>query len=276
MNQLPKRTLGQTGYEATVLALGGVTYNLLPDDEAVAVVNRAIDLGINYIDTGHGYKESERKIGLVMAERRDEVYLATKTKSRDYDGMAADIEESLRRLRTDRIDCVQLHDFKDEDDLLAVTAPDGALKAIEKFRKDGAVRFVGITGHRDPEILARALREYSFDTILCSLGAVHAAVRPFYDTIMPVARERGVGVLGMKVMAYGFLKDHAADALRYVMGLPGVSAALVGVDNIEQVEANVAVARECRPLSEAEQADLLSTAESIYRRRIDEAWFIKT
>ncbi len=275
MNQLPKRPLGQTGFEATVLALGGVTYNLLPDDEAVAVVHRAIDLGINYIDTAHGYKEGERKIGLVMAERRDEVYLATKTTSRDYDGMAADIEEGLRRLQTDRIDCVQLHDFKDEDDLLAVTAPDGALKAIEKFRKDGAVRFVGITGHRDPKILAMALQEYPFDTILCSLGAVHAAVRPFYDTIMPVARERGVGVLGMKVMAYGFLKDHAADALRYVMGLHGVSAAVVGMDNIEQVEANVAVARECRPLSETEQSELLSTADRVYRERVDEAWFIQ-
>jgi len=275
MNQLPKRPLGQTGFEATCLALGGVTYNLLPDDEAAAVVNRAIDLGINYIDTAHGYKESERKIGLVMAERRDEVYLATKATSRDYDGMAADIEEGFKRLRTDRIDCVQLHDFKDEDDLRAVTAPDGALKAIEKFRKDGTVRFVGISGHRDPEILAKALQEYPFDTVLCSLGAVHAAVRPFYETIMPVARERGVGVLGMKVMAYGFLKDHATEALRYVMGLTGVSTAVVGVDNIEQLEANVAVATECEPLGETEQADLLSTAESIYRRRIDEAWFIQ-
>ena len=93
---------------------------------------------------------------------------------------------------------------------------------------------------------------------------------------MPVARERGVGVLGMKVMAYAFLKDHATDALRYVMGLSGVSTAVVGVDNIEQLEANVAVATECEPLSGAEQTDLLSTAESIYRRRIDEAWFIKS
>ena len=122
----------------------------------------------------------------------------------------------------------------------------------------------------------RALQEYPFDTILCSLGAVHAAVRPFYDTIMPVARERGVGVLGMKVMAYGFLNDHAADALRFVMGLAGVATAVVGVDNIEQVEANVAVARQCRPLSETEQSELLSAAERIYRERVDEAWFIKT
>ena len=275
MTALPQRPLGRTGCNVSVLALGGVTYNFLPDAEAAAVVHRAIDLGINYIDTAHGYKESERKIGPVMAERRDEVYLATKGGSRDYDGMAADIEESLRRLRTDRLDCVQLHDLKDEADLAAALAPDGAVKAIEKFQASGAVRFVGVTGHRDPGILAKALREYPFDTILCSLGAVHAAVRPFHETILPAARERGVGVLGMKVMAYAFLKDMAAEALRFVMGLDGVTSAVVGVDNIEQLEANAAVARRCEPLSDDEQSHLLAEAERIYRARADEAWFIK-
>lgn len=276
ISTLPTRPLGNTGFDVTCLALGGVTYNLLEDDaEAAAVISRAIDLGINYIDTAHGYADSERKIGLVMAERRDEVYLATKTTSRDYDGMSADIAESLRRLQTDTIDCVQLHDFKDTDDLRAVTAADGALKAIEKFRATGSVRFVGITGHRDPAILAKALTEYDFDTILCSLGAVHHAVRPFYDTIVPVARERGVGVLGMKVMAYAFLADHAEAALRFVMGLDGVATAVVGVDNIEQVEANIAVARRCEPLSDDEQAKLLAEAKRIYETRKSEAWFIK-
>ncbi len=275
MSDLPKRPLGRTGFDVTVLSLGGVKYNFLPDDEAAAVVHRALDLGINYIDTAHGYKESERKIGLVTGERRDEVYLATKGTGRDRDGMRANIEESLRRLRTDHLDCVQIHDFKDEDDLRAITAPDGALKAIEEFRRDGTVRFVGLTGHRDPAILAKALEEYPFDTLLCSLGAVHAAVRPFYDTVMPVAKRRGVGVLGMKVMAYAFLADWAEEALRFVMGLDGVSSAVVGVDTIEQLEANVAVARLCEPLSETDQSAFLTEAERIYHRREDEAWFVK-
>lgn len=274
MNALPERPLGNTGFDVKRLALGGVTYNLGDDASAVEVVNRALDLGINYIDTAHGYKDSERKIGLVLADRRDEVFLATKSTSRDYDGMSADIDESLRRLQTDRIDCMQLHDVKDADDLRAATGPNGALKAIEKFRSDGTVRFVGITGHRDPAILAMALKEYDFDTILTSLGAVHHAVRPFYDTVMPVARERGVGVLGMKVMAYAFLKDHAEAALRFVMGLDGVSAAVVGVDNIEQVEANVAAAKRFEALSPDEEQKLLLTARDIYETRKSEAWFI--
>ena len=249
-------------------------YNFLEDSEAAAVVHRAIDLGINYIDTAHGYKESERKIGLVMAERRDEVVLATKSGQRDRDGMAAEIEESFKRLRTDRIDCVQIHDLHTEEDLAKITGPDGALKAIESFVRDGSVRCVGVTSHVNPDLLARALRDYPFDTILTSLGAMHAAVRPFYETIMPVAQERGVGVLAMKVMAYGFLKDHTERALRFVLGLPGVSAAVVGVENVVQVEQNAAVARAFQPLTETERSELLETAGRIYQARQSEAWFI--
>lgn len=274
MSKLPTRPLGRTGLDVSILSLGGVMYNFLEDREAAAVVHRAIDLGINYIDTAHGYKESERKIGLVMAERRDEVVLATKSGQRDRDGMAAEIEESFKRLRTDRIDCMQIHDLHTEEDLARITGPDGALKAIESFVRDGSVRFVGVTSHVNPEILTKALREYPFDTILTSLGAVHAAVRPFYETIMPVAQERGVGVLAMKAMAYGFLKDHAERALRFVLGLPGVSAAVVGVDNMEQVERNVAVARAFQPLTDAERGNLLETARRIYQERQSEAWFI--
>jgi aryl-alcohol dehydrogenase-like predicted oxidoreductase len=275
MNKLPTRPLGRTGFQVSLLALGGVTYNFLPDAEAARVVHRAIDLGVNYIDTAHGYKESERKIGPVTAERRDEVYLATKSNSRTRDAMAADIEESLRRLQTERIDCVQIHDLVDEQVLAQVTGPDGALKAIEEFRAAGSVRFVGVTGHRDPRVLAKALDEYPFDTILCSLGAVHEAVRPFHEVILPAAERRGAGVLGMKVMAYAFLADHAESALRFVLGHPGVAAAVVGVDDIAQLEANAAVARAYEPLSDAERRELLTEAERIYRKRKDEAWFVK-
>jgi predicted aldo/keto reductase-like oxidoreductase len=119
------------------------------------------------------------------------------------------------------------------------------------------------------------MTEYPFDTILTALGVMHAAVRPFYETIMPVARERGVAVLAMKVMAYGFLEAHAAAALRFALGLDNVGAAVVGADNIEQLEANVAVARAFKPLSAAERQDLFTTTRAIYDRRRSEAWFIQ-
>jgi predicted aldo/keto reductase-like oxidoreductase len=259
----------------SVLALGGVKYNFLPDSRAAAVVSRAIDLGVNYIDTAHGYEDSERKIGLVMPERRDHVYLATKSGARDRAGMARDIEESLRRLQTDRLDCVQIHDLKDEADLAKALGRDGAVKAIEEYRASGQVRFAGVTGHRDPHILAKALAEYPFDTILSAMGAVHEAIRPFQGVVLPAARQRGVGVMGMKVLAYAFLAEHAEEALRFVMGTEGISAAVVGMDTIEQLESNIRVARELRPLTEAERAELIAKAGEIYRRREAEAWFIK-
>jgi len=274
MSLLPTRPLGRTGFDVSILALGGVTYNLLDDAEAAAVVHRALDLGINYIDTAHGYKESERKIGSVLAERREEVFLATKSTARDGATMTEQIEQSFRRLQTDRIDLMQIHDLHTDEQIAEITAPGGALEAIEAFRRDGSIRFVGVTGHRYPQILAKAMEAYEFDTILTSLGAVHEAVRPFYPTIHPIAAGKRMGILGMKVMAYGFLADHPAEALRYVLGLPDVATAVVGVDNIEQLEANVRVAMEFEALDEAATTDLLADAEAIYNRRKQEAWFI--
>lgn len=271
---IPTRPLGRTGYQASILALGGVKYNFLPDAEAAAIVHRAIDLGINYIDTAHAYEDSERKIGLVLAERRHEVHLATKGGSRDRSGMERDIEESLRRLRTDRIDCLQIHNLGKESELAEVLGPNGAMKAVESYRRGGTIRFVGVTGHQDPALLVKAMREYPFDTVLCALGAVHEAVRPFQASILPVARERGVGVLGMKVLAYGFLADHAEAALRFVLGTEGVTSAVVGLETMQQLEFNVRVARSFAPLSPAEREDLLATARDIYRRRQKDAWFI--
>ena len=273
-DKLPTRTLGRTGREVSILGLGGVTYNFLDDAAAAAVVHRAIDLGVNYIDTAYGYKDSERKIGPVLAERRDEVYIATKTIQRGYDEASREIDESFKRLQTDHIDCLQIHDLHSEADLKTIMASDGALKAIEQRKDAGLISYVGVTSHVDPDALAMALRAYPFDTLLTSLGAVHEAVRPFYDTLIPLANELGVGVIAMKVFAYGFLKHRTADALRFTLGMDGVATSIVGVDNMEQLEANVAAAKAFTPLSDDERADLLRDAAETYERRKDDAWFI--
>jgi aryl-alcohol dehydrogenase-like predicted oxidoreductase len=273
---LPRRRLGKTGLDVTIISLGGVKYNSRSERHAVAVVNRAIDLGINYIDTAHGYKDSERKIGLVLADRRDEVYLATKSSVRDGDGIRREIEESFRRLQTDHIDIFQVHDLKAEKELSQIAAPNGALRAIEEYVRDGSIRFVGVTGHRYPDLMARALREYSYDTLLVSLGGMQAAVRPFYETVMPIAREQDVGVVAMKVMAHGWFGEAgmAEDALRFVLGLDGVATALVGVDDVAQVEQNVRVVREGRLLADGEREAFLQRVRGMYAAKPDRAWFI--
>ncbi len=273
---LPMRTLGATGCKVSVLALGGVKYNTRSDVHATAVVSRALDLGITYIDTAHSYEDSERKIGLVLRDRRDGVFLATKTERRDRDGARREIEESFRRLQTDRIDLVQVHDLATDQQLAQAMRPDGALRAMEEFVAAGQVRFIGVTGHRYPALLARALVEYPFDTLLVSLGAMQAAVRPFHETVMPEARARGVGVIGMKVMAHGwFGEEHMAEhALRFMFGLAGVTTALVGVDDVVQLEQNVRVAREYRALEDADRDALLARARLMYERHPRKGWFI--
>ncbi len=271
---LPRRQLGRTGLQITALSLGGVKYNQLPDDLAAAVVNRAIDLGINYIDTAYAYKDSEQKLGPVLARRRDEVILATKTLKRDYDGAMAQFEESCQRLQTDHVDIWQMHDLADEQQLNTLMSKDGALRAAEELRQAGRIDFIGVTGHRYPDLLAKALHAYPFDTILVSVGPVHEAVRPFHQTILPVARQRGVGILGMKVFAAGWMQKEPELSIRFVMGLDGVASAVVGVDNLEQLEANVAVARRFKPLTDAEREQLLTEARSQYDTKPDKAWFI--
>lgn len=273
---LPTRPLGRTGQDVSILSLGGVKYNERSDRHAVGVVNRAIDLGINYIDTAHSYSDSERKIGLAVRDRRDDVFLATKSTQRGRDGMRREIEQAFSRLQTDRLDLVQIHDLANEDQLAEVLGPDGAVRAIEEYRDAGQVRFVGVTGHRYPDVLARALKEYAFDTILVALGAMQAAVRPFYPTVMPVAQERGVGVVAMKVMAHGWFGrvGLAQSALRFVLGRPGVATALVGVDDTKQLEQNVKVARGFSALSDPEQNELLERVRRLYREQPGKAWFI--
>ena len=275
MSTLPTRPLGRTGYDVAVLALGGVRHNELPDADCAAFVHRAIDLGINYIDTAHGYKDSERKIGLVMAERRDEVFLATKSGRRDRAGITAEIEESFRSLRTDRIDLYQLHGLTYYSEVAQLTGPDGALKAVEQYIRDGSIRFVGITGHSNPDVLVRALSEYPFDTVLCALGAMHAAVHPFHEKVVPAARERGAAVLAMKVMGSALFGPCADRAISFALSQEGVAAAVVGMDNVRQLERNVAIARAFRPMSREEQDDFLNAAGQIVEEDFDKAWFLR-
>ena len=271
---LPTRPLGRTGFDATILALGGIKYNELPEAEAAAVVTRALDLGINYIDTAHTYKDSERKIGPVLAERREGIYIATKTQRRDYDGAMKEIEQSLERLRTDVIDCLQFHDLETKEEWAQITGPGGALKAAEEMRDAGKIRFLGVTGHSNPEILVHAIEDYPLETVLVTIGPVHEAVRPFYPTVAPVAKRRGTAILGMKVMATGWMAGMTAQSLRFVVGLEGVAAAVVGMDSIEQVEANVAAARDFTPLDPTEQKVLLDRAKAEFEKRPGEAWFV--
>ncbi len=276
---MPTRPLGKTGYAVGIFSIGGqaTLEKLWRTDDAVAIINRAIDLGVNYIDTAAGYGDgvSETYIGRVMKTRRKEVFLTSKTMDRSYDGSMRLLERSLKNLQTDHLDLWQLHNVRSQEDLDHIFANDGAIRALEKARDQKMVRFLGITGHRDPFILRKGIEQYPFDSILMALNAADRHRSSFIENLLPVAVQKNMAIVGMKVPARGkvFRKDGITtmkQAMRYVLTLP-VSTIIVGISTIEELEENVRIAKEFKPCTEAEMARL----EELTKPYFAEASFFK-
>jgi aryl-alcohol dehydrogenase-like predicted oxidoreductase len=242
-----------------------VCWNLVDDDaEAVKIVHHAIDRGITYIDTASGYKESERRLGLALKDRdRDQLFIATKCAKRSGDEARREVEQSFERLDLEVIDLMQLHAIDQDENPEEALQDDGVLRVIEEYREAGKIRFVGMTGHMNPPVFVDMMQKYEFDTILNALGPVTHVWNDFSEVTVPAARERGMGVIGMKVMAYGLAPpEYRAPFLRYTMGLP-IDVAIVGMDTVEQVEENVRAAEAFEPLSPEEEEDVLTKALEI-------------
>ena len=260
------RPLGRTGHNVKLFSLGGqaIIEKEGTHDESIAIVNRAIDLGVNYIDTAAAYGRgiSQTYIGEVMATRRDEVYLASKTHDRTYDGSMRLLDESLQLLQTDHLDCWQLHRLGSQDHLDAIFAPDGAIQALEQARSEGMVRFLGITGHTEPDVLMNAINQYDFDTVLLALNAADPHFLPFAQDLLPLANQKGMGVIGMKIPARGrIFRDGGLtsmkEAMTWVLTQP-VSTVIIGCDDVAQLEQNVAIATEFQPLNDGEMNRIAS------------------
>jgi len=261
---MPERPLGRTGYRVRLFSLGGQATIEKPGtrDVSVAIVNRAIDLGVNYIDTAAAYGRgiSQTYIGEVMATRRNEVFLASKTHDRTRDGSLRLLEESLRLLKTDHLDLWQLHNVRTDQDLDRIFGKDGALEAQIAARDQKMARFLGITGHFDPAVLMNGISRFDFDTILMALNPADPHHLPFQLELLPLANGKQMGVIGMKIPARSRLFREGGitsmrDAMRYTLSLP-VSTVIVGCDNVQQLEENVAIARDFQPLSAADKGKL--------------------
>jgi hypothetical protein len=279
-SKLPRRPLGKTGVEVSALALGGVIGMQLPpsaDHDPAALAETALDLGITYFDTAPAYNngQSETNYGQVLARRRKEVFLATKTGDRTHDGTLRSIEASLKRLRTDRVDLIQIHGISANEDLDAWDKPGGVLTALRELRDQKVTRFIGLTGHDSASRLRQAIERYEFDTILTTLNPVPRR-QPFREDLLPVANRKQMGVIAMKVMGGGngclvtgnplkkVLQPYhdetshqvaPASLIRYTFSLP-ISVAVIGVASVEQLKANIRLVREATPMTLAERRDL--------------------
>lgn len=266
--EIPMRTLGKTGLRVTMIGLGGYHAGL-PEKEAdsIAVIHRALDLGINFFDNADCYQEgrAEERMGKALEGRRDKIYLMTKVDQRDAKGSREQLEKSLRRLRTDYLDVWQFHAVGNMGDLDKLFGPGGAMETAEQARKEGKVRFIGVTGHLDPAVHFEALQRYAFDTIQMPINVVDPHFRSFRRTVVDEAMKRNAGVIAMKTLSFGNVLSKGvakvAEALPWVWSQP-VSVLVSGCDTIERLEYNVYLAKTFKPMSESEQAALLERTKA--------------
>jgi aryl-alcohol dehydrogenase-like predicted oxidoreductase len=266
-NPMPKQPLGNTGYDVGIYSLGGQGALEVPGtfDKSVAIINRALDLGVNYIDTAayYGSGSSEMYIGEVMKTRRDEVFLATKSHDYTYDGTMRLIEESLRRLNTDYLDLYQHHYmFQERYDRLL--KKDSARHAFEKLREEGIIRNIGVTGH-SARILSDAIENYDYDCVLIPLNAAGSILQDEgnLDRFFQLTSQKNMGVIAMKVFGGGGLIGRGLtpkQLLYYTMSQP-VSTTIVGISQMEHLEENVRNAKQFKPLTDEEIMELKAVVQ---------------
>lgn len=258
------RPLGSTGVPVEPVSLGGegILRTTGRSAEAVPMIVEALRLGIRYCDTAPAYAQSQDYYGEAFRAAgpgaRERVFLASKTHARDRDGALRLLDASLRKLGTDHLDLWQLHDLREPEELDQIFGKGGAIEAVEHARADGRVRFVGITGHHDPAILLEAMRRYPVDNVLCAINPADPRRMPFVSTVVAEARRRGIGVVGMKVMAAGaLLRDRAASAeelIRYAASW--ADTVIIGCSSIAEVRTNLAAGRRWSPMPEPERRAL--------------------
>ncbi|WP_224092417.1 aldo/keto reductase [Nostoc sp. MS1] len=271
---MPERILGRTEVKLPIFGLGGAGQTPLSWEgkqaDAEAIINKALELGIRYFDTAASYGPSEDYLGKVLPPHRAKIFLASKTDQRDRDDVWRELERSLKRLNTDYLDLWQLHHVSFAEELDTIFSPSGAIKALEEAIAQKLVRFAGITGHRDPDVIVEGLRRYPFHTTLIPVNAADKHhPRPFIPVVLPEAQAKNVGVIAMKVPAYGRLfKPNGLtgmeQAMGYTLSQPGVHCCVIAAETVEQLESNVKVARAFQPLGEKELTAIAQRTASIW------------
>ncbi|MBU1879832.1 MAG: aldo/keto reductase [Chloroflexi bacterium] len=251
------RPFGKTGASFPILSFGGqriVDEHQCTEDEAIEIVNTAIDRGIRYFDTAwiYSWGQAETRMGHVVKHRRDEMWIPTKVWDTTRDGARRQLEESLTRLQTDHVDEWRLHNVWDYARLDAFTGPGGALEAAIQARDEGLVRYISISSHTDPQILVEALDRFPFDSALMAASALDHFILSFAEEFLPLANARVVATIAMKVLGLGSLTHEVERSLRYALSLP-VSTVIVGMESMAQLEQNLTIAESFVPMTDEER-----------------------
>ena len=251
------RPFGKTGETFPILSFGGqriVDAHDCTEEEAVEIVNTAIDRGIRYFATAWVYYDgqAETRLGKVAKHRRSEMWIATKTQNTTRDGARRQLETSLLRLQTDYVNEWRLHNLCDYERLDAFTGKGGALETAIQAWEEGLVHHISISGHTDPQILIEALNRFPFDSALIAVSALDHFILSFAEEFLHIANAGGVATIGMKVLGLGSLSQEVERSLRYAFSLP-VSTVIVGMETMAQLEQNLAIAESFTPMTDEER-----------------------
>ena len=264
--EIPRRSFGRTGVEVSAIGLGGYHMGVPKDEqEAIRIIHEAMDAGIDFMDNAWEYNDgvSEQRLGKALRGRRDKAFVMTKvcTHGRDRKVAMQQLEQSLRRLQTDHIDLWQIHEVVYDNDPELHFARGGVIEALEQAKKEGKVRFVGFTGHKDPTLHLKMLSyNYPFDACQLPLNCFDASFRSFEKQVLPELQKRGIAAIGMKSLGGSGepVKQGAIapqQALSYAMSLP-VATTVSGIDSLKVLRQNLGIARGFTPMS-AEQMQAL-------------------
>jgi len=271
---LPIRPLGRTGEVVTALGLGGegVLRSFARDEQARAVIEAALEEGITYFDCARAYAGSEQYYGASLGARRDDIFLCSKAHDRSFAGALEMLDQTLTNMRTDHLDLWQLHDVRTDEDLDLLDGERGTYAAFERAKQAGKTRYIGVTGHYDPQIMLEAIRRFSFDTVMLPVNPCEATVDSFASTVIPEAVARGMGVIGMKVLGRGLLLGMKEDPplndlIDYALSTP-LSVAIIGCDDVAQVRAAARAARAFAPMSAEQQRELEKRLSSESKRTL--------
>ena len=254
---IPRRTLGKTKQKVTIFGLGGegILRSIGHHAESQRVIEKAIDIGVSYFDTAPAYQQSRDYLGSVLPykAKRENIVIASKTHDRSYEGSIALLEDTLKRLKTPYLDILQLHDLRDMNDIKQIFSSNGAIHALEEAKKSGKIKYMGITGHTDPQVLIAAIKKYNFDTVLLCTNAGDPHHLPFITTVIPEARKKNMGVIGMKVTAQGhaFPDITMKEAFYYTLS-QDVDLAIIGCRTPQEVQENANLAELFKPLTSNE------------------------
>ena len=247
------RKLGRTGLEVSIMGIGGGFLGDMSAQELRQTIDYAFDHGVNYIDTAPGYGESEARLGEAgLSERRDECILATKASDRTYDGAMRQLEESLKRMKTDYIDVWQLHGIANETELEEVMKPGASFDALREAKESGLVRFLGITAH-SPIPLVRAIKTGEFDTVMVPFNIMRRQLGedPAIG-LFQIAREKNIGMVIMKPVASDRITKNLSMAVKFILA-HDISVTIPGVSNFGQMRTDIEITEEFSALSEEEQ-----------------------